>query len=260
MIEAIIAEDIKTERLHIEKILKENFADISLIASCSTYNETANALAKYKPQLLLFDIELDAGKLSFDLLKDYKNSNSEVVFITAYDQYALQAIQLSCCDYVLKPYSNESLVKAIEKAKKRIGEKDDLNRIELLLQNFRTKEPSQKIIALQNAAHPQKHEVIPVKNIMYVASQKDHTSLVVAQSNTPDKKIFKSVLSKGIGEMFEMLDDAEHFMRVHNQYIINASFITAFHKQDCLLTMFDGNEIPVSRENRHAVLRLLNLK
>src|SRR5690348_14025795 len=113
MISAIIVEDIKRERQHIENILKENFGDVILMASCSSYAEAAAALENNKPQLLLFDIELDSGKLSFDLLSDYSNKESEFVFISAHGHYALQAIQLSRCEYVLKPYRDATLIEAI---------------------------------------------------------------------------------------------------------------------------------------------------
>jgi two-component system LytT family response regulator len=262
MIKTIIVEDVKPERLHLEKLLKEHFADTEIIASCNTYIEAEAALEKHKPNLLLLDIELAAGKLSFDLLKDYKNENAEVVFITAHGHYALQAIQFSCCDYVLKPYTDAMLIAAIEKARKRIYKKDadNLNRIEILLQNLKAKEPAQKMIALQNAAQHSRYEVIPVNNILYVASQKDHTSLITAQTNTADKKIFRSVLSKGIGEIAEQFAGNTQFVRVHSQYIVNSGFITGFHKTDGFLIMYDREEIPIARERKQAVLRLLSLK
>ncbi|MBV9960956.1 MAG: response regulator transcription factor [Parafilimonas sp.] len=260
MITAIIVEDVSSERLHLKKILEENFNDFYVAALCGTSAEATEALQKYKPQLLLFDIELDAGKLSFDILNDYKNDTAEVVFITAYNHYALQAIQFSCCDYVLKPYSNSILIEAIEKAKNRIDEKDKFNRIELLLQNLKLTAPSKKIIALQNAAQSKRYEVISVNNILYIASQKDHTSLITAQTNTADRKIFYSVLSKGIGEIAAQFSDNSTFIRVHSQYIINSNFITAYDKKDGFIIMYDDKEIPIARERKQAVLRLLSLK
>ncbi len=259
MIKAVIIEDEKSEKLHLEKLLAEHFFDVQLMASCSSYGEAEAALENSRPDLLLVDIELDAGKLCFDLLIGYKSENTEIVFITAHEHYALQAIQFSCCDYVLKPYHDSTLIEAIEKAKKRIYEKDSFNRFELLLKNLKAKESSQKMIALQNASQPSRHEVIPVNNILYVSSQKDHTSLITAQTNTADKKIFHSVLSKGIGEIADQLADNTQFIRVHSQHLVNTSFITAYHKVDSVLIMHDGKEIPVARERKQAVLRLLSL-
>lgn len=260
MIRAIIVEDVKREREHIEKILAENFNDIHLTASCSSYAEAAATLENQKPQLLLFDIELDGGKLSFDLLNNFETDRSEFIFITAYRHYALQAIEMSCCGYVLKPYHDATLIRAIEKARLLIHRSDGFNRIELLLQNLKAKEPGQKIIALQNATQLCKHEVIPVNNILYVVSQKDHTSLIVAQANTADKKIFHSILSKGIGDIAGQFADNTQFIRVHSQYLLNTAFITGYRKADSFLMMFDGTEIPVARERKQAVLKLLYFK
>ena len=260
MISAIIVEDLQRERQHIEKILKKNFTDIILTASCGTYAEAAVALENYKPQLLLFDIELDGGKLSFELLNNYENNDSEFVFISAHDHYALQAIEMSYCDYVLKPYSDIILIAAIERAKKRIYEKDSFNRIEILLKNLKSKEPSQKTIVLPNTTPPHNCAIIPVNNILYVASKKDHTSLFVAQASTPDKKIFHSVLSKGVGKIAEQLEDNTQFVRAHSQYIVNTAFITGYNKADCSLIMYDSKSIPIARERKQALMHLLSLK
>lgn len=259
MIKIFIAEDSQKTRIQAEKILLKNFTDIAIVASCETFAEAEVALENVEPSILILEIELEKGKYAFDLLSKYKNEDVQIIFVAAFEHYALKAISFSCCDYILKPYTEKDFVAAVNKALKRLFEKENFNRIQLLLHNLNSLNAGNRMIALPNLKNSKEYEVTPISNILYAESKQDHTSKIIALKDKSINQYFETILSQGIGEITEKFADVETFARVHYQYLVNTRHIANYNKRDNLVLMANGKTIPVSREKKQMLQKMLSI-
>src|SRR3990172_2274111 len=136
MIRAVIVEDEKKSREVLNKLIQKNCPDLNVVGMAATVEEAVAVIKKEKPDLVFLDIELSDGT-GFDILEQVQGLNFEVIFATAYDQYAIKAIKYSAIDYLLKPIDVDELKIAVEKLSQK---KTDLSQIEnlmFLLQNFK---------------------------------------------------------------------------------------------------------------------------
>ena len=113
MIRTIIIEDEENSRLILSDTLHEHFPNIQIIATCKNNSEAKSAIEELKPDLVLSDIELKHESV-FTMLQQLSNIDFEIIFITGYDRYAIQAIKFSALDYLLKPFSKNELAEAIQ--------------------------------------------------------------------------------------------------------------------------------------------------
>ncbi|WP_216820712.1 LytR/AlgR family response regulator transcription factor, partial [Cnuella takakiae] len=128
----LIVDDEAANRDNLQELLKQHCPDVTVIAECDSVATGVLIIGKYDPQLVLLDIRMQDGT-GFDLLQKLPEVNFEVVFITAYDQYGIQAIKYAALDYLLKPIDIGELQKAILKAKSKIAEKQNNDRLVYLL-------------------------------------------------------------------------------------------------------------------------------
>ena len=131
-----IVDDEAKARDALEKILKEQFPEIDILASVGTVETGYEAIRKNSPDLLLLDVELPDGT-GFDLLKQIAPAQFKVVFITGHQEYAIEAIKFSALDYILKPYDSQELQHAVKKAREAINHHDQHLQIETLDENLR---------------------------------------------------------------------------------------------------------------------------
>lgn len=242
MIKAMIVDD-KTAAIELLRwIIKEKCPDISSVVSAISVSEALPLIENFKPDLVFLDIQMPQQS-GFDLLSAIKKWNFEVVFTTAYNEFAIQAIRFSALDYLLKPVQADELVKAVERFKvKRIyapaGEE--------LYRNF-----------LQNVSARQKRLALPgVNDIKYVELE-DIIRLQAERNYTrfffADGKEFLS--AKTLKEYEEMLNDAG-FVRVHRTHLVNTRFIKAYEREGILL-LKDDSEVEVSRRKKEQLVKYL---
>src|SRR5215203_4456068 len=147
MIRTIIVEDEPVSRDMLTLMLQRYKDDIEIIDTCSNPSDGITSILKHKPDLIFLDIQMPKMN-GFDMLQKIGTINFEVIFTTAFDQYAINAIRVSALDYLLKPVDDEDLQLAIDKCKQRIQEKIPALRYEHLLNNLANKNPLDKTIAL----------------------------------------------------------------------------------------------------------------
>ena len=132
---AIIVDDEHQSHLVLKNLLSENHPDITIVASAYSGKEAYEQLLKFQPDIVFLDIELTDG-LGFDLLEKFEEPDFLVIFITAYEHYALTAIDFGAFDYLLKPLTKERLQKALDKVRNRNEKKITGKQMELLLQTI----------------------------------------------------------------------------------------------------------------------------
>lgn len=220
--------------------------DIKIIAACNAAEEGLSAIEKMQPDVVFLDIEMPFLN-GFELLRRIPKINFEVVFTTAYDEYALKALKINALDYLLKPIIKDELVSAVEKLKKRLNSKNKDDDQPLLLQLLNLQNfPSKKIaIPIQDSIL-----FLNIDDILYIKSESNYSIIQLKNS--------KSILASKTLRYFEDLFNGYQFYRIHASFLINLAEITQYKKTDggCVI-MSNSEEIKISRSRKDDFLKLL---
>lgn len=252
MINALIVDDEK----HCIDTLKwelEGFSGrVYIIGTASNGTEAINAIKAHEPDLVFLDIDMP-DMSGFDVIRKIDKINFDIIFVTAFDAYALNAIKVSALDYLLKPVDKEDLEKAITKleqlhelrANKSGAELE--RRIELLMENMNPATRKLKQIALPCANG---YEFIPPEEILYCNSDSNYTQVCLVD----DRKV---LVSKTLKDIQEILPN-DLFFRAHHSHLVNLDHIRKYERGDGgTLVMSDGARIMVSRSRKQELLSLI---
>ena len=246
-IKSIIVDDEKHGRENLAGLLIKYCNEIDLVGEASSVEEAIKLIHGFKPELIFLDIEMP-NKNGFELLEHFQKFDFEVIFVTAYDSYAIKAIRFSAADYILKPINYKELQNALKKATEILNSKKENYRLRTLLDNIQ--QPQHAKIGLPTF---DKVEFVDVNDIIYCKSEGSYTTI-----HLHEKQI---LVSKNIGEFEDLL--SEHsFLRVHKTFLANVNHIQAFLKIDNgKLEMSGGTKIPISRRRKELVInRLRSIK
>ena len=241
----LILEDEAHNRAFLQLTLQQHCPQVQVVAQAQGVAEALALFRQYLPELILLDVELPDGT-GFDFLEQLPPPWPKIIFITAYDHYALQAIRYSAIDYLLKPIRVQDLVQAVQKASQRLHMEQEYALLQLLLQS-RRETTSPKRIALPTA---ERIELIPVAEIIRCMAENNYTHFYIRDQPS-------ILVSKNLGEFEEMLQEYG-FLRTHQSHLVNVEAIKSWEKSDGgYLLMKDGSKIPVSRSRRERVLQIL---
>jgi two-component system LytT family response regulator len=220
-------------------------ADVEIVGECANGFEAVKAVTEIKPDLLMLDIQMP--KLDgFDVL-DLIGRDVPVVFVTAYDEYAIRAFEVHAVDYLLKPFSAERLASAIERARERIHARDRQPVQQLVSSARPDRVPLQRILIRDRAdVH-----VIPVGKVDYVESQDDYIAV---------KSAGRTYLKEQTLSELESLLDPAAFVRIHRRYILNLSRLSRIElgvTDSRVAILADGTQLPVSRSGYGRLRELL---
>ncbi len=240
MIKTIIVEYDAMHARSLAEALETHFKTIRLLAICHDVQQAKLQISALEPQLVFLDIEL--GPYSgFDLLAMLKKRDFEVIFTTAYQEYALQAIKMSALDYIEKPVDIKQLRAAISRYHTRASEK----KIQNLLINFNMDGNEQKV-ALQERGN---YIFVRLKDILRLQSDNAYTVVYYKDHSF----INKVLLSKNLAYFEDMFEGKGTFYRVHNQHLVNIHYIKRMvHGKSCVIVMDDNKKsvVPVARARR----------
>ncbi|NTW32046.1 MAG: response regulator transcription factor [Bacteroidetes bacterium] len=248
MIKAIIIDDEKTSRDTLSGLLRRYCKNVEIIAEADGYFSGIEVLKKYKPDVIFLDIQMPDGS-GLKLLEDIENITFEVIFATAFDQFAIKAIKYSALDYLLKPINPEDLINSIEKLEKKLQKGLDNTSMKFLLSTIKNPNYStQKKIALSTS---EGIHIIDIDNIIRCQSDDYYTRFFLK-----DGKVI--MVSKTLKENEELLSDY-NFIRPHKSHLINLKYVKSYMRVDggCII-MTDGSNIPVSRRKREQILDIIN--
>jgi len=246
MLRTIIIDDEYSVRKALEKLVKRYCPNVKLVAEADGVESGVEAIRKYHPDLVLLDIKMDDGT-GFDLLKHLEPVDFKVIFITAYDQYAIKAIKFSALDYLLKPIDPDDLTEAINKAEKLLV--NELNQqLSTLEDNMQNKDKSKKKIILKTFDNI---HLVKLSDIVYCESNDNYTNFNLLSN----KKI---LVSNTLKEYDEMLGEYG-FFRVHKSFLINLGHIERFEKSEGgYIVLSNESKVPVASRKREQLLDLFD--
>ena len=233
-------------RQTLEKLVKQSCPNIQLLPSVDGVKTGVEAIQKHHPDLVLLDIKMDDGT-GFDLLKQLQPVDFKVIFVTAYDQYAIKAFKFSAIDYLLKPVDADELAEAVCKAEK-LMQQDFSTQLNTLEENMQSGDkPNRKIILRTfDSIH-----LVKVQDINYCESEGSYTTIHLLNG----KKIVVSTLLK---EYDEMLKECG-FYRVHKSYLINMRHIERFEKGEGGYVVLENEaKVPVASRKREELMEMFD--
>ncbi|MBN2274532.1 MAG: response regulator transcription factor [Bacteroidales bacterium] len=233
-IKALIIEDEELARELIKNYLKETDF-IEIIHECDNGFDGLKAIGDLKPDLIFLDIQMP--KLNGFEMLELVDDPPEIIFITAHNEFAIRAFEMNAVDYLMKPYSNDRLLAAVEKAAERIKNKQpSAKRIHHLIKTPIT-EKMERIVVKSGS----RIRVIPVEKILYLEAQDDYVMIY-----TEEGKHLKQSTMKH----FEDCLDPARFVRVHRSYIVQVDQVVQlepYSKDNYILKLKNGTTIKVSR-------------
>lgn len=251
--QAILIDDEKHCGGALQILLKKYCPEVEIIEICYNGADGIKAIQKLNPDLIFLDIAMPKMN-GFEMLSRISNPNFEVIFTTAYDNYAIQAFKVSAIDYLLKPIDRKELVLAVAKAKQKFQRKqkeaDPLfykKQLDLFLENVRHPQHIFPNIALPTLSGL---EMVRTDEIMYVESDGNYSKITKENKEA----LF---ISKPLKEMEEMLK-AYHFIRIHHSYVVNPNYISRYVKGDGgYVILKNGEHLNVSRRKKEDLLKSL---
>jgi two-component system LytT family response regulator len=245
MLRVVIIDDEDHIRDSLVKILARHCPQVMVAGAAFSVESGAKAIREFHPDLVLLDIQMNDGT-GFDLLQSFSSVDFKVIFITAYDQYALQAFRFSAVDYILKPVNPEHLVAAVERAGQMVGDHFNLQ-MDTLKENLKAIARQDKKIILKTT--DQIH-LLDIKNIVTCESDSCYTTFHTLQGE-------HIMVAKTLKEYEEMLNGCG-FFRVHKSHLINLAHIKRFDKQDGgHIVLTNDLKIPVASRKREEMMELL---
>ncbi|HVX28761.1 MAG TPA: LytTR family DNA-binding domain-containing protein [Parafilimonas sp.] len=218
--------------------LEQNCPQTEVVATFTSSVKALKEIENLHPDLLFLDIEMPVIN-GFELLEKILHLNFSVIFITAYNQYALKAFRFNALDYLVKPIDTNDLIEAITRAEKRI--KPTSTQLSLLQRQLRGEIATKIAIPGQNGI-----SFIELNEIVFVEASNNYSKLILT-----DKRIF--TISKTLKDVQEVLEES-HFLRVHRQYIINLNHVKQFNRNESLLTMDNGEHLPIARNQKERLV------
>ena len=248
MIKAIVVDDEIKARESITTILAKVFPEVVLLGEAGGVEEAYLLIEKVKPNTVFLDIKMPDGT-GFDLLRRFQKVPFKVVFVTAFDQYAIEAFKFATFDYLLKPISTLEFRETITRLNETLAEQEDLSvKIDAFLNNLDTLEIARKKIVLKtnNSIH-----LVNLGNITHCEADGNYTWVHI-QSKP------KILISKPLKYFDEMLADTI-FFRVHQSHLVNLNYVSRIDKVDGgVLVLNDDTTMPVAVRKREQLFQLLN--
>ncbi len=243
----IIIDDEAKARKTIKEILKYAGTDIEVVAEGDSVQTGYEAIMKHQPDLVLLDIKMPDGT-GFDLLKKLPSIDFKLIFITAFEQFAIKAFEFSALDFILKPIDPVKLIKSVQKASQLVENENLSLKLKVLFSNLNVQDKSHRKLVLHT---DDKVHVVETKNIVYCKSDGGYTIFHLIDNR-------KITVSKNLKIYDDLLANNCIFFRIHRTFLINLDYVDYYSKQDGgFVVMKTGDEIPVAQRKKEQFLTIL---
>lgn len=246
---ALIVDDEISNQENLQQLLKVYGGDVQVVAVAESIDEALMAINLYKPELVFLDIQLH-GRSGFELLKQLDEINFAIIFVTAYDQYGIQAVKFAALDYILKPIDIDELTMALNKARKAISQAKKNERLNHLLEYLKDENQTSPRIALPMFGETR---YVNVRDIVRCEADNTYTHFILTDGE-------KIMVSKTLKEYADILT-RYGFMRPHQTHLVNMAHIKSWIREDGgSLLLKDNTKIPISKLNRQKIKDILTTR
>lgn len=247
MINTVLIDDESDGLEDLKEAVQKYCPEISLLGIYQTPSEGLTAIQQLKPDLVFLDVQMP-GMSGFELLQKLSPVSFHVIFVSAYDRYAIRAIKFSALDYLLKPVDVDELIQAVSRVKERMSPQQ--YSIQSVLQNTRN-----KLGHLERLAVPTSTGIdyFDVKDIIFLKADGCYTHIYLTNKNT-------KLVTKVLKDFEEVLADSG-FCRVHNSFLINLRHVKSYVRgEGGYVILADNHHVDISRRRKEEFLTLMNLR
>lgn len=246
-INALLVDDEPRSRESLRVILQRFFPEVNIVGEAAGVNEAQQAIGNLKPNTVFLDINMPDGT-GFDLLKRFEVIDFKVIFVTAFEEHALEAIKFSAFDYILKPINTNELRQAIDKLASSFQDVDDMSvKIKAFFANMQEANQNKRKIVLKTA---ESIHLVPVQTIVRCEADGNYTKVYI-------EKQPKLLISKPLKFFEDMLHEFG-FVRVHQSHLVNINHVVRVDKVDGGVLVFaDSSKVPISVRKREQLFNLL---
>lgn len=234
---AIIIDDEQRAINTLTALLSMYASNVEIISVCKSVPEGVLAINKHRPQLVFLDIEMPEYN-GFELLSFFRDVDFDIIFVTAYNEYALRAFEVSAIDYLLKPVDIDKLKNAIDKVRKKIDTGDVQLRIDVLKEAFSSGKFSKIALPMAEGLL-----FVETTDITCLEADGAYTEVWLANSS-------KIVVSKKLKFFEEVLIENPCFFRSHRSFMVNINHIRKYSKTESTITLDNGKTVTIARDRK----------
>lgn len=236
----IIIDDESSGRIVLKELLASHCPDVIVTGEAENATEGYKEISSKHPDFILLDIQMP-GSDGFDLLKRFKSIDFDVIFVTSYDKYAINAIKFSALDYLLKPLEVPDLVMAVEKVRERKKNKLQKDKLVINLLNNLDAESEEKKIAIH---HQDKVKFINLSDILCFEAESNYTHMYTSGGGV-------YVTARTLKDFEDFLSHSKKFFRINKSVIINLNYVSEYSKgEPCIIYLSNGEEYEISRRKK----------
>jgi len=236
----LIVEDELDHQKHLKKLIEQNHPELHLMGVCSSGSEALATIKHIRPELIMMDIDL-RDMNAFEMLEQLHETNFQIVFTTAYNEFAINAFRVNAVDYLLKPIIEEELAKAIQKAMLQRNLRIDY---ESLITDFHR--INNRFLTINEK---KKVTFVPIDQILYLQADRSYSAIYYSAEGVRKKITTCNNLS-----FFEKQLLGHDFIRIHQSYLVNRLQIHEFTKKDRKVKLICGDLLPVSRGKTEVII------
>jgi two-component system LytT family response regulator len=243
---AILIDDENSNLENLRILLEKHCPQVNIVATAQNVADAVAAIEEYLPQLVFLDIQM-GEQTGFDVLKQLPTRNFEVIFVTAYDKYGIQAVKFAALDYLLKPIDIEELVHSVTKAEHKLRAQIQTSQLDFLLQQLKKPDATASKIALQMQTEIR---YVSLSEIIRCEADNTYTHFFLSGNEN-------ILVSKSLKEYADLLRPSG-FLRTHQSHLVNPKYVKSWLKEDGgVLLLTSGEKIPISKPNKESVKQAL---
>lgn len=244
MLSVFIVEDEVQNLERLQNMINLHCPDLSIIGNASGVEEAYNKISELKPELVFLDIELTDG-MGFDILDKFDSIPFKLIFVTAFEEYAVKAFRISALDYLLKPVDPDELIEAVEKARQQIGT-ELLKQVNNASKNINSHDIEKIVLKDLNNIY-----LVKIADIIYFEADGNYTRFHLTNGKS-------LIISRPIKE-FESLLKGNRFMRIHRSYEFNLDHFLRYEKTDGgTVVLSNESKIPISSNKKDELFDFIN--
>ncbi len=243
-IRTVLVEDEKKSLMTLQSLLEKYCPDVMVVGTASNVAEGLEVIPKLEPELIFMDIAMPDGD-AFDLLKQLDEIDFEIIFITAYNEFALKAFDFSALHYLLKPVIHTDLVEAVHRFHRIRADLMISERIQILNQSLQNNFVKISLPTTDGLI------ILEIDNIIRIEASSNYCQFFLKDQSTV-------VVSKPLSHFDNILTEL-NFFRIHNTHMVNLRYVNKYHKgRGGLVTLEDGSQVSVSASRKKEFLEQLN--
>lgn len=232
-IKAILVDDEEGARDVLENLLLRFCPEVNLIAKCQNVLQAVEVINKEQPDLVFLDIEMP-NYSGFEIVTFFKEINFEIIFVTAYDQYAIKAFEVAAIDYLLKPIDIERLKNAIARVVQQRNIEQQSQRLSLLSNTLESKQLKNIVVSDKG-----QQNIITIDSIIAIEAQESYCTIHTAEKTY--------IASKNLKHFETVLESLPKFFRVHKSWLVNKDYIKHYSKSDLSIQLSNGLTTKLSK-------------